>query len=219
MAKKIKETKGTLELRVTSLGVETRADDGEGSSPVIVGYAAVFDSPTDLGWFTESVARGAFTDTIKNDDVRALVDHDPSRIIGRTSAGTLALSEDKKGLHMEITPADTTVGRDILESVARGDVDGASFSFDVLEEKWERSDKDDDDGEGRSKEHRTLLRVKLYDVGPVSFPAYDDTVVSTRSWERFKEETKEEGNDDGESSGSTPADYAPFRTRLRELEG
>jgi hypothetical protein len=139
----------------------------------LVGYAAVFDSPTDLGWFVEVVERGAFTETINQDDIRALVDHNSGRIIGRNKSGTLALSEDERGLLVDITLPDTQAGRDIRESVKRGDIDGQSFAFDTLDDAWETKD---------GKEYRTLTRVKLYDVGPVAFPAYPDTTVAVRSF-------------------------------------
>ena len=163
-----------LEKRIYPMDVrvETRAE-GEGDR--IVGYAAVFNRDSeDLGSFTEEVAPGAFSDAIKDDDVRALVDHDSSRILGRTAAGTLKLAEDKVGLRMEIDLPDTTTGRDIKESIKRGDVTGASFSFRTIDDKWETRD---------GKDHRTLLKVKLFDVGPVSFPAYPDTAVGVRNLE------------------------------------
>lgn len=160
--------------RLAHVTLEDRGDD---AGPVIVGYAAVFERETDLGWFTEEVAPGAFKETIEDDDIRSLVDHDSSRILGRTSAETLRVSEDERGLRMEIDVPDTSAGRDIVTSIKRGDVDGASFSFDVLDDKWETRD---------GKDHRTLERVKLYDVGPVTFPAYTDTTVAARSLEAVR---------------------------------
>ena len=100
------------EFRASLGNVELRAD-GDGP-PVIVGYAAVFDRVADLGWFEEEVAPGAFTETIRDDDIRALVDHTPARILGRNAAGTLRLSEDKVGLRMEIDVPDNTTGADIV---------------------------------------------------------------------------------------------------------
>ncbi len=154
---------GTVELRAAAEG-----DSGGGT---IVGYAAVFDTDTDMGWFIERVARGAFTETIKKDDIRALVDHDPVRILGRKKAGTLRLKEDSKGLRMEIDIPSTTAGADITESINRGDVDGASFAFRTIDDRWETKD---------GKEHRTLLKAKVQDVGPVTFPAYPQATIGLR---------------------------------------
>jgi len=159
--------------------VEVRAEKGDESKPDrILGYAAVFGKDSvDLGGWTEDIAPGAFTETLKDDDIRALVDHDASMIIGRTSANTLRLAEDKVGLRMEIDLPETSVGRDIFESVSRGDVTGASFSFRTVDDQWTTKNE---------IPHRTLLKARLFDTGPVSFPAYPDTSVAVRSLEAWK---------------------------------
>lgn len=160
---------------VRSAAAEFRVD-GDGETPRrIVGYAAKFGvRSVDLGWFTEEIAPGAFSDVLaEGQDVRALVDHDPPRILGRTTAGTLRLSEDEVGLLMEIDVPNTTVGSDLVESVRRGDITGASFSFRTKDDEWQTKD---------GKNHRVLKKVMtLYDVGPVTFPAYTDTTVAVRS--------------------------------------
>ena len=144
----------------------------------IVGYAAVFGrSSVDLGGFTEEIAPGAFRKAIEEDDIRALVDHDSSRIVGRLSAGTLRLSEDEVGLRMEIDLPNTTVGRDLRESVERGDITGASFGFQTVSDEWRMQD---------GEHHRVLKDVRLFDVGPVTFPAYPDTEVATRSLSEWR---------------------------------
>jgi len=107
--------------------------------------------------------------------VRALVDHDPSKVLGRwPKPGTLKLAEDDKGLRMEITPPDTTYGRDIVESVRRGDITGASFGFQIREkgEKWT------EDGKVQVRE---LIDVDLFDVSVVTYPAYDSATVGVRA--------------------------------------
>lgn len=150
-------------------GLEKRADGDE--LPDIIGYAAVFDVRTEL-WpgTTEEIAPGAFTRTLDDSpDVRALVDHDPANILGRTKADTLTLAEDKKGLRTRIRPPNTTVGRDIVESIRRGDVDQMSFAFQIVREEAEY----DDDGT-----HYRLLDVELIDVSIVTFPAYETTVAT-----------------------------------------
>lgn len=160
------------------IDVELRLEERADKTPVLVGYAAVFGKRSvDLGGFTEEVAPGAFSESIRSDDVVAVVDHDPSMILGRTSAKTLALSEDDNGLRMEIDLPDTSAGRDIRVSVKRGDVRGASFKFRTITDSWETRD---------GMAHRTLIKAKLYDVGPVTFPAYPDTQVAMRSLETWK---------------------------------
>lgn len=159
---------------------EVRVEEGDDGAKRLAGYSAVFGRDSvDLGGFTEEIAPGAFTNTLKDDDVRALIDHDSSRILGRSSAKTLRLAEDKTGLRMEVDLPDTTNGRDIAESVSRGDVTGQSFSFRVIEDEWNTK------GE---MAHRTLKEVRLFDVGPVTFPAYPDTSVAMRSLEQWKDD-------------------------------
>jgi HK97 family phage prohead protease len=164
-------------------GAELRAV-GEGNDRKLVGYAAVFDSlSVDLGGFRETIQPGAFKRSLDaGEDVAALVDHDPSRIIGRRSAGTLKISEDKTGLRVEIKPADTTAGRDLMTSVARGDVRSMSFGFTLGDggdgDAWAK------DGEGR--EIRTLKNVNLFDVSAVTYPAYPDTSIAQRSRTTWK---------------------------------
>ncbi len=153
--------------------IEIRAEDAV-SAPTLTGYAAVFDqlSVQLYGQFRERIARGAFQASLGT-DVRALWNHDTNLPLGRTKAGTLKLDEDAHGLRVEITPPDTTAGRDALESIRRGDVDQMSFGFDVLEDAWDQ----EEDGQLI----RTLHKVRLYEVSPVVFPAYPQTTVSARA--------------------------------------
>ena len=161
-------TTETREIRFTK-HVEIRVHT-EGGQQKITGYAAVFDSLSeDLGGFRETIASGTFKRALtENQDVRGLVDHDSSKILGRTEAGTMSLSEDAKGLLYEIDVANTTAGRDIVESIKRGDVSGSSFSFKVVTDNWRTED---------GEEIRELTDVDLFDVGPVAFPAYPATVT------------------------------------------
>ena len=160
-------------------GIELREAEGEPAR--LIGHAAVFNSPAVIaGMFREQIASGAFARAIKEkQDVRALINHDPSKIIGRTSAGTLSLSEDRKGLQFSIDLPATADGRDIRESVKRGDVTGMSFSFANQTERWET-------GKDGELDLRTLLDMDIVDVSPVTFPAYPDTDVATRSHEAWK---------------------------------
>ena len=140
----------------------------------IEGYAAVFNSLSeDLGGFREVILPRAFDRTLREGrDVRALVDHDPSRILGRKKAGTLELSVDSKGLLAKISPPDTTAGRDVTTSIKRGDIDGMSFAFRTITDTWKRGD----------ELLRELIDVELIEVSVVaSQPAYSATTVGLRS--------------------------------------
>ncbi len=153
----------------TELRYERRQD----AAPVIRGHAAVFDQlSADLGGFRERIARGAFARSIMESDVRALINHDETLILGRNLAGTLRLSEDSKGLAVEIDPPATSFAEDIAASIERGDITGMSFGFDTRDARWEELD-----GEWV----RTLLDVKLWDVSVVTYPAYPQTDVALRS--------------------------------------
>lgn len=163
---------------------ELRVQRDAGRPPQIVGYAAVFNSwSEDLGGFREKIAPGAFRATLANGaDVRALYNHDPNFVLGRTKSATLELSEDKKGLRIVNTPPDTQWARDLQVSIDRGDVDQMSFGFVTRSDQW---DEDKDSG----KVTRTLLEVDLVDVSPVTFPAYPDTEVAVRSMDAWKTTT------------------------------
>lgn len=148
----------------------TRADD----KPKIVGHAAVFNTETDIGgYFREKVAPGAFRDAIGRDDVRALFNHDPNFVLGRNKSGTLRMAEDDVGLAVEIDPPDTQIARDLLVSMERGDISQMSFGFMVRKQEWEEDDK--------GVVTRTLIEVELFDVSPVTYPAYPTTDVAVRS--------------------------------------
>lgn len=144
-------------------------------APVIQGYAAVFDSQSnDLGW-TEEIDPHAFDAVMENSpDVRALWNHNPDFVLGRTRAGTLSLSIDARGLAYTITAPDTAVARDLVVSMRRGDVTQSSFSFCCRRDQWT----DNPDG---SVTRRILEFAELIDVSPVTFPAYDQASASVRS--------------------------------------
>lgn len=151
--------KGDCEIRATASG-----------KPMIAGYAAVFGKRSqDLGGFVEDIHPGAFERTLRTADVRALANHDANMLLGRSKSGTLRLGTDSGGLHYEIDPnMDDPAGRSAVARVERGDWDGSSFSFRTVGlngDKWDY---------GTDPAQRTLLEVELYDVGPVTFPAYPD---------------------------------------------
>jgi HK97 family phage prohead protease len=148
----------------------------------LVGYAAVFNSLShDLGGFREIIQPGAFDRTLTEfPDVLALVEHDVSKPLGRTLPGTLKLTTDEHGLRVEITPPDTSAGRDIVESVRRGDVAGMSFQF----RPFPGGDSLDLSG---PLPLRILKSVKLKEVSVVINPAYPDTEVHVRALEEARE--------------------------------
>lgn len=160
-----------IERRVIPFTFELR-DAGDGAAPKIVGHAAVFNQPCDMGYFTETMLPGAFTETIMQDDIRALFNHDPNMILGRNTAGTLSLSQDATGLAMEITPGDRSYELDLMKSIKRGDISQASIGFQTLERTIR---------ETPDMLYRDITKVKLWDVSPVTFPAYESTNVSMRS--------------------------------------
>lgn len=158
----------TTELREASGGTTLR------------GHAAVFNQlSVDLGGFREQIAPGAFSEAIQNDDIRALFNHDANMILGRRQAGTLRLQEDAHGLLVELDIPDTNAGRDLITSIKRGDVNQMSFGFRVKPngQDWAKDD------EGRLI--RTLKRVGLLDVSPVTFPAYPQTDIAVREMRSY----------------------------------
>ncbi len=164
---------------------------GSDEGPMISGYAAVFNAPSEtlsdpfgLSW-VETIKRGAFSKTLQEQDIRALVNHDPNYVLGRNKAGTLALTENRKGLQIAITPPDTQWARDLLTSMKRGDVSQMSFAFKVPEgkDKWRHDE--------NKALHRELQEVLLYDVSVVTFPAYPQTSAVVRSaWESMGIDTE-----------------------------
>ena len=134
------------------------------------GHAATFNTETRIGGaFTEVIAPGAFAGTLAaRNDVLALVDHDPTRLLGRTRSGTLRLAEDSRGLAFEIDLPDTQEGRDVLALAERGDLGGMSFGFTAMDEQ-------------RDGDRRELRAVVLHEISVVlAWPAYPDTLVQAR---------------------------------------
>lgn len=163
------------------------AEDGAS----IAGYAAVFNKETVIGgdvWgFREKIAPSAFDEAIGRDDVRALFNHDPNVLLGRTTNDTLRLSIDKRGLKYEVDLPDTAAARDVRTLIKRGDVTGSSFAFRVDEDEW-----DETPIKKGGLPIRTILRAELFDVSPVTYPAYPQTSVSARSKVQAMLETAEQ---------------------------
>lgn len=164
-----------LERRVVPVTMgEVRASADEDGKVGITGIAAVFDQRTDLGPFEEEIRQGAFTDALKTSDVRGLFNHDPNFVLGRTKSDTMSVAETDDGLTYDIP--DLPMSRsDVAEAITRGDVDGNSFSFTVRRDEWITAR---DEG----KDLRIIHEIEeVFDVGPVTFPAYTDTSVALRS--------------------------------------
>jgi len=147
----------------------------------VAGYAAVFNSPADIGdMWQEVVAPGAFAETLRSgSDVLALYSHEIERLLGRQSSGTLRLSEDERGLSVEIDLPDTTDGRDVATLIKRGDLKGMSFGFCVTHDEWD---------ETTTPPKRTIHAVDLREVTITASPAYEDTECGMRSLEKVKAE-------------------------------
>jgi HK97 family phage prohead protease len=150
----------------------------------IVGHAVIFDTPSqDLGGFVEVIEARAVDRTLSERlDVVALADHDDAKVLGRVSAGTLRLAKDARGLRVEIDPPNTTIGRDLLESVRRGDIRGMSFSFRVVRPKGERFER------RSGMPTRIISDMIIRDVTTHVFPAYTSTdlEVAQRSLQAFQ---------------------------------
>ncbi len=188
-----KENNNPRELRCfdNPVMIEVRKDDEGNEKKTITGYAAVFNQLSrTIGWFKERIDPAAFEGRLE-DDVVALYNHDFNMVLARTISETLKLEVDNTGLRYEFEAPNTTVGNDLVEMVRRKDIQHSSFSFSVLDEKWE------EDEEGT--EIRTILKVKrLYDVSPVTFPAYLQTNVDVakRSYQEWKESKKPDYDQD-----------------------
>lgn len=142
---------------------------------IIAGYAALFNSETVIaGEFREALAPGCFRRTLSDrPDVVMLLNHDSGRVLGRVSAGTLALREDGTGLWFDLTPDTTTPsGQEAIGNVRRKDVRGCSFGFRVRAERWEHG--------GNRLPLRIILDADLVEVTLTAFPAYGDTSASLR---------------------------------------
>jgi uncharacterized protein len=150
----------------------------------LVGYAAVYNSRShDLNGFVEVIAPGAFSRTLQeNPDVLALVEHDTNRVLARTTNGTLRIVPDERGLKVEIEPANTSYGRDIVELVRRGDVAGMSFRFRPYPGGAQMD-------LTQNPPLRTLRSVELKEVSVVVSPAYPATDVSVRALEEARRES------------------------------
>lgn len=172
-----------MERQVRSIPTEFKTRE-DGENLCIEGYFAVFDSTYEIGaGMSESIREGAFTSSMAN-DVRALINHDTTLVLGRTKAGTLQLRQDTRGLwgHIDINPNDVDA-MNLYERVKRGDVDQCSFGFDIRSEDTEIKD----DG----SIHWTLTDIDLHEVSCCTFPAYKETSISAREHDRDEIQKRE----------------------------
>lgn len=178
----------TDRLEIRGARVEVRGADDPATGMRLEGYAALFDVPSQTlraeeddsrngsyGMsFVEVIRKGAFARAIaQSQDVRCLWNHEDESVLGRTASGTLTLREDDLGLWFSVALPDTSLGRDAAELIRRGDVNQCSFAFQCVTDRWS--------GGGASGYVRELLDVDLFDVGPVTYPAYTQTSVAVRS--------------------------------------
>ena len=167
-----------MEKRTGTIDWKLRAAEGEAEKRTVYGYAITYGAIADLGWFTEEVKPGFAREALAAPDldVRALFNHSPNQILARkrnSDKDTLKLLEDENGLFYEFEAPNTTAGNDLLENIRLGNVSQSSFGFDVKDSTWIVKN---------GKDHRVLeVAAKLYDVSPVTFPAYNESTVGLRS--------------------------------------
>jgi HK97 family phage prohead protease len=157
---------------------DIRAEESDGK-PRITGHAAMFNTlSVNLGsrnypWF-EKIRAGAFAKTIREADIRSLWQHDVNFVLGRNKTGTLRLWEDEMGLAFEAFPPETDLVRDlVMAPIKRGDVDQMSFLFDAVQVNWIEAE--------AQAPVREVVEARLYEVSPVTFPAYTQTDVNARA--------------------------------------
>lgn len=180
----------------------------------IEGFAAVYNvESNDLGGFVEIIEPGFFRDVL-TDDVRSLWNHNSDVVLGRTRAGTLEIYDAAAGLRTVTFPPETQAGRDALVSIERGDVDQMSFAFTVRQggDRWSVRE----DG---VVERRLLPGgcARLYDISPVTFPAYEETRVSARALEQVNELAQAGQMDEKADEAGDPEGRAAVERRLREI--
>lgn len=200
--------------------LEARAEGDDKEYPNISGYAAVFYDATDPGtqydfWgdgtYLERIMPGAFDRALREDDVAALYNHNPDHLLGRSSAdpATLKLSVDKRGLKYWIDPPENQLGKQVTMSIQRGDLKGSSFAFVITDQTI----REEQSGEVFIRE---ITGVELWDVGPVTYPAYSGTTTGLS--ERCKRELAEFRSRRG-FDGKSALERARLRMAERALAG
>lgn len=168
---------------ISESNIEVRAD---GEKTIVKGIAAVVNKRTSLGYWDEMIIPGAFEGRL-NDDIRALFNHDPNFILARSvnGKGTLTLGIDSIGnLTYEYETPKRSWALDVLDAINAGDISQSSFAFRVKEQAWELAEKG-----SKANDLRKILKFEqLYDVAPVTYPAYPDASVGTRSLDAVRKE-------------------------------
>lgn len=172
---------------------EFRALDEENGDMVLEGYAAKFESRSELlGNFYETIQRGAFSDVLQN-DVVALLNHDSNYVLARSSNGTLSLTQDETGLKATFKIADTSYGRDVWKLVKEGLLERMSFAFQVGKDSWGKVD---------GTPLRKIESVsRLFDVSVVTYPAYPETSIAARDMATALSEKLAEASEDTKEEG------------------
>jgi HK97 family phage prohead protease len=209
------------ETRVFSHPIELRAEDGDDKKKKVFGYAAKFNSESqnmgDESWqFYEVLEKGAFDDVL-NDDIRALFNHEPDHILARSreGKGSLRVGVDEVGLFYEFEPPDTQLGRDLMVSIERGDIDQSSFGFSVSKDgqRWEEKSEG-----GITIAKRFITKVsRLFDVSPVTFPAYLSASVSVRNMQELAKELSETSPDPAPNPEPAENHFIAHRQRALDL--
>ena len=197
------------EIRYFESPVTIRKKD-DGDSRTIDGRAAIFNTLSrNLGWFREKIDPAAF-DNCDMSDVIACRNHDPDKVMARTTAETLDLGTDKEGLNYSFDAPDTSAGNDTLEDIRIGNIQYSSFAFTVAKDAWEE---DEDAGE-----IRTILEFKkLYDVSPVTNPAYFGTDVTANEFDVAKRSHDEWKDENKEDEKEIPPDTLSVREAEQQL--
>lgn len=195
--------------------IEVRSN-GESGDNEIDGYAATYNEASeDLGGFIEVIERGFFDNALKTSDVVSLWNHNSDKPLGRQSAGTLRVASDLNGLRTITNPPDTTWGRDAVVSIKRGDVKQMSFAFSVGEggDSW------------KTREDGTVVRTllsggceRLYDISPVTYPAYPSTSVSARALDKARELTNTQAGDNTSQPENDSVKQARNANKQRQLD-
>lgn len=186
----------------------------EGKGLRFAGKAAKFNVwSQDLGGFRERIEPGAFAQTIQEDDIRALLNHDSNYVLGRNRSGTLRMWEDDEALHFELDAPDTGWARDLKVSVERGDINQCSFGFRAQDEEWVWAAP----GSGELDE-RTVKRAKLFDVSIVTYPAYLETEASVRSANAAHADAREAARKKAEEGRRSNIDIMRRKLALKEKE-
>jgi len=179
--KEVRAFKAEVELRKTK--------DNSNDQKYVDGIGVVYDREEELwdGYF-EKIDRNAFKDCLaKNPEIKSFFNHDPNYVLStNTSNPALQLTDEGDGLFFSSPIPDTSYGRDLIENLSRGNVKGASFTFTV--------DKDEVRTDEKGNYHRTIMNATIYEVGPVTNPAYVQTQVSLRDKDSLLDEAKKRTN-------------------------